>query len=104
MSVYRTIGPTLVSFDSSLDTTPRLLVLSHSCSYELCHKKTCFCICENKDADQLRGKTTQLIRAFVFRFIDSTISVFSKSEISSCGCAALFVADLVKKKRRQVFS
>ena len=28
--------------------------------------KPVFCICENKDADQLRGVYAQLIRAFIF--------------------------------------
>ena len=36
-------------------------------------RKPTFCICENKDADQ----------RFCFRFIDSTIPLLSKCEISS---------------------
>ena len=41
-----------------------------------------FCICENKDADQLRGyhKADQCL---CFRYIDSTIPLLSKSEMSS---------------------
>ena len=41
-------------------------------------RKPAFCICENKDADQLRG-TVKLISAFIF----ATRSLLSKSEISS---------------------
>ena len=41
-----------------------------------------FRICENKDADQLRGNREADQHLF-FRYIDSTISLLSKSEISS---------------------
>ena len=43
-------------------------------------RKPAFCICENKDADQLRGnrKADQRHR---FRYADSTIPLLSKSEI-----------------------
>ena len=40
-------------------------------------RKPPFCMCKNKDADQLRGKH------LCFRYIDSTIPILSKSEISS---------------------
>ena len=40
-----------------------------------------FCICENKDADQLRGNLEADQRLY-FRYIDSTIPLLSKSEIS----------------------
>ena len=45
-------------------------------------RKTAFCICKNKDADQLRGnrKADQHLRC---RYTDSTIPLFLKSEISS---------------------
>ena len=45
-------------------------------------RKPTFCICENKDADQLRGyrKADQRL---CFRYRDSTIPLLSKSEISS---------------------
>ena len=44
-------------------------------------KKTKFCECENKDADQLRGnrEADQRLR---FRYIDSTMPLLFKSEIS----------------------
>ena len=45
-------------------------------------RKQTFCICENKDADQIRDyrKADQRL---CFRYIDSTIYLFSKSEIAS---------------------
>ena len=45
-------------------------------------KKPTFCICENKDADQLRGNR-EADQRLCFRYIDSTIPLLSKSEISS---------------------
>ena len=45
-------------------------------------RKPMFCVCETKDADQLRGnrKADQRLR---FRYINSTIPLLSKSEIAS---------------------
>ena len=45
-------------------------------------RKQAFCICENKDADQLRGdhEAAQLL---CFRYIDSAIPLLPISEISS---------------------
>ena len=45
-------------------------------------RKPTFCICENKDADQLRGNR-EADQRLCFRYIDSTIPLPSKSEISS---------------------
>ena len=45
-------------------------------------RKPAFCICENKDADQLRGNR-EADQRLCFRYIDSTIPLPSKSEISS---------------------
>ena len=45
-------------------------------------RKPAFCICENKDADQLRGNR-EADQRLCFRYIDSTIPLLSKSEISS---------------------
>ena len=41
-----------------------------------------FCICENKDADQLRGNR-EADQRLCFRYIDSRIPLLSKSEIKS---------------------
>ena len=45
-------------------------------------RKLAFCICENKDADQLRSNCAADQR-LCFRFSDSTIPLLLKSEISS---------------------
>ena len=45
-------------------------------------RKPAFCICENKDADQLRGNS-EADQRLCFRYTDSTIPLLSKSEISS---------------------
>ena len=45
-------------------------------------RKPTFCICENKDADQLRGNR-EADQRLCFRYIDSTIPILCKSEISS---------------------
>ena len=45
-------------------------------------RKPTFCICENKDADQLRGNR-EADQCLCFRYIDSTIPLLSKSKISS---------------------
>ena len=44
-------------------------------------RKPDFCICENKDADQLRGNRIADQR-LCFRYMDSTIPLLSKSKIS----------------------
>ena len=58
-----------------------------------------FCICENKDADQLRfAVTAKLISAFVFAtwIVQSLFYLNPKSQDSIlCGCTARFVSDLV---------
>ena len=45
-------------------------------------RKPAFCICENKDTDQLRGNREADQRLY-FRYNDSTILKLFKSEISS---------------------
>ena len=45
-------------------------------------RKPFFCICENKDADQLRGNR-EADQRLCFRYTDSTIPLLPKSEISS---------------------
>ena len=45
-------------------------------------RKPNFCICENKDADQLRGNR-EADQRLCFRYTDSTIPLLPKSEISS---------------------
>ena len=45
-------------------------------------RKPDFCLCENKDADQIRGNR-EADQRLCFRFMDSTIPLLPKSEISS---------------------
>ena len=44
-------------------------------------RKSAFCICENKDADQLRGNR-EVDQRLCFRYMDSTIPLLAKSKIS----------------------
>ena len=44
-------------------------------------RKPAFCICEKKDADQLRGNR-EADQRLCFRYTDSTISLLPKYEIS----------------------
>ena len=44
-------------------------------------RKSAFCICENKDADQLRGDR-EADQRLCFRYIDSTTPLLPISEIS----------------------
>ena len=45
-------------------------------------RKSAFCICENKDADQIRGDR-EADQRLCFRDTDSTIPLIPKTEISS---------------------
>ena len=59
----------------------QIVVTSHSYYMSLVMRKPAFCICENKDADQLCGNRTADQR-LCFRYIDSTIPQVPKSKIS----------------------
>ena len=50
--------------------------------FEPRREKTEYCICENKDADQLRSNCAADQR-LCFQYMDSTIPLLPKSEISS---------------------
>ena len=63
-------------------------------------RKPAFCICENKDADQLRGNR-EADQRLSFRYKDSTVLLlpiykrnFQHLSIF-CGCTAWFVSDLI---------
>ena len=49
-------------------------------------RKPTFCICENKDVDQLRGNR-EADQRLCFRYIDSAIPLLSKSEIKPSSVA-----------------
>ena len=53
-------------------------------------RKPDFCICENKDADQLRGNR-EADQRLCFRYIDSTIPLLPKYEISSLKLSSVAV-------------
>ena len=62
-------------------------------------RKPAFCICKNKDADQLRGNR-EADQRFSFRYKDSTIPLLPKSDDFRLlaiffGSTAWFVSDLV---------
>ena len=57
-------------------------LLSPLVDYRSCVvRKPAFCICENKDADQLRGNR-EADQRLCFRYTDSTISLLPIYEIS----------------------
>ena len=57
-------------------------------------RKPAFCICENKDADQL-CRNREADQRLCFRYIDSTIPLLFKPLAILCSCRAWFVWDLV---------
>ena len=67
-------------------------------------RKPAFCICENKDADQLRGNR-KADQRLCFCYIDSTIPLLPIYEISSLKSSSVVVQPgLCQKPRRSVFS
>ena len=72
-------------------------------------RKPAFCICENKDADQLRGDREADDR-LCFHYIDSAIPVLSESQIKASShliLLCLYSPVCVRpgrKPRRPVFS
>ena len=57
-------------------------------------RKPTFCICENKDADQLRGNR-EADQHLCFRYIDTFLIPNSKPLAIFCSCTAWFVSDEV---------
>ena len=59
-------------------------------------RKPFFCICENKDADQLRSNR-EADQRLCFRYTDSTISLYFLNfmPLVICGCTARFMSDQV---------
>ena len=60
-------------------------------------RKSAFCICENKDADQLRGNR-EADQGLCFRYLDSKSLYFLNTKIEASshilgGCTAWFVSD-----------
>ena len=79
---------TIKRFTNGIKNKKRLFLMDfffifyHSILLSRVKRKTCFFICVNKDADQLHGNRADDQHLW-FRFIDSTIPLLSKSEISS---------------------
>ena len=70
-------------------------------------RKPTFCICENKDADQLRGNR-EADQRLCFRYLDSAIPLLPKSEISNSSNLLWLYSPVCvgpgQNSRRQVFS
>ena len=70
-------------------------------------RKPTFCICENKDADQLQG-AREADQRLCFRYIDSTIPLLPRYEISSllpsCVVVETGLCGTWSESRRPVFS
>ena len=62
--------------------TPMLFRPHHHSYMSHVLRKPAFCICENKDTNQLRGNR-EADQRLCFRYIDSTIPLLPKSKISS---------------------
>ena len=70
-------------------------------------RKPAFCICENKDADQLRGNR-ETDQRLCFRYTDSKIPLLPKSEIQASSHLLWLYSPVCvgpgRKPRRPVFS
>ena len=70
-------------------------------------RKPAFCICENKDADQLRGNR-EADQRICFRYTDTTIPLLSKSEFQASSHLLWLYRPVClgpgRKPRRPVFS
>ena len=55
--------------------------MKHLSQMSLVVRKPAFCVCKNKDADQLRGNR-EADQRHCFRYTDSTVPLLPKSEIS----------------------
>ena len=64
-------------------------------------RKPAFCICENKDADQLRGNR-EADQRLCFCYTDSTIPLLPKSEISSLWPSSLAVQPGLCRTRSEI--
>ena len=53
-----------------------------------------FCLCENKDADRLRGNR-EADQRLCFHYTDSTIRLLLNTKFQAFSCTARFVSDLV---------
>ena len=78
---FRALPSLQCRIDSSAISLPAVLLQIESFHMSLVIRKPTFCICKNKDADQLRGNR-EAEQRLCFRYIDNTIPLLSLSEIS----------------------
>ena len=81
MQFYREIFQNFYQIPSCTGQQRRLM-FKHTNNLSLVMRKPAFCICKNKNADQLGGKS-KADQRLCFRYLDSTIPLLSKSEILS---------------------
>ena len=74
--------PTLDSKQNVIYNEMTCLIAIYKLYMSIVMRKTTFCICETKDADQFRGNR-EADQRLCFRYTDSTIPLLPKSEISS---------------------
>ena len=79
---YKNIYNITIYLILSLKRMTSTLLGTDSYNMSLVVRKPAFCICENKDADQLRGNR-EADQRLCFRYTDSTIPLLPKFEISS---------------------
>ena len=72
----------------------------YALAFEPRHEKT-FCIYENKDANQLHGNR-EADQHLCFRYLDSTIPLLPKSEISSLWPSSLAVQPDLSRTRSEI--
>ena len=66
-------------------------------------RKPAFCICENKDSDQLRGNS-EADQRLCFRYFDSTIPLLPKYKISSFWISSVAVQPGLCETKKTFFS
>ena len=75
------MGEQMKSLLELIDNSGTISLITPRKHYMSCIvRKPTFCICENKDADQLRGNREADLR-LCFRYINSSIPLLSKSQI-----------------------
>ena len=82
--VFTPVGTAVSSGYSAIPSTyfiAIVLVIVVHYNMSLVMRKPDLCICENKDADQLRGNR-EADQRLCFRYTDSTVPLLPKSEIS----------------------
>ena len=103
LAVFTFVGNFFFKLDVSELSQLVLLLLLYMKHLSRVVRNPAFCICKNKDTDQLRGNCDAKQR-LCFRYIDSTIPLLPKYENFNplailSGCTAWFVSDQVRKPK-----